>query len=113
MVAVSLKLPAVLIEAIDELQKVGPYTSRAAVIRSILTQEVPKHLARYQATYEAKELPAHEDGSEKRKNISIFMPKQMFVSIDRMAKELGINRSELIRVAIDHFYREYQEVFRK
>ena len=112
MVAVSLKLPAVLIEAIDELQRVGPYTSRAAVIRSILTQEVPKHLARYQATDETKELPVHEDSNEKRKNISIFMPKRMFANIERMAKELGINRSELIRVAIDHFYREY-EVYRK
>jgi metal-responsive CopG/Arc/MetJ family transcriptional regulator len=111
MVAVSLKLPAVLIEAIDELQRVGPYTSRAAVIRSILTQEVPKHLARYQADEQELPIPTH-DASGKRKNISIFMPKRMFANIERMAKELGINRSELIRVAIDHFYREY-EVYRK
>ena len=112
MVAISLKLPAVLVEAIDELLRVGPYISRAAAIRSILTQEVPRHLARYQAN-ETKELPVHEDDGNKRKNISIFMPKRMFANVEKMAKELGISRSELIRMTIDHFYREYQEVFRK
>jgi hypothetical protein len=30
-----------------------------------------------------------------------------------MAKELEISRSELVRIAIDRFYREYQEVLRK
>jgi metal-responsive CopG/Arc/MetJ family transcriptional regulator len=112
MVAISLKLPAVLVEAVDELLRIGPYISRAAAIRSILTQEVPRHLARYQATDETKELPAHEDDGNKRKNISIFMPKRMFANVEKMAKELGISRSELIRMTIDHFYREYQ-VFRK
>jgi AraC-like DNA-binding protein len=73
---------------------------------------VPRHLARYQATDETKELPAHEDDGNKRKNISIFMPKRMFANVEKMAKELGISRSELIRMTIDHFYREYQ-VFRK
>jgi len=101
----------VLVEAIDELVKVGPYTSRAAAIRSVLVQEVPKHLARYQATDEVKELPT-QDSNAKRTNISIFMPKKMFANLDKMAKELEISRSELIRVAIDRFYREY-EVFRK
>jgi hypothetical protein len=73
---------------------------------------VPKHLARYQGTNDAKELPAYDDGGNKRKNISIFMPRRMYANIERMAKEFGVNRSELIRMAIDHFYREYQ-VFRK
>jgi len=114
MVAVSLKLPPVIIEAIDELVRIGPYTSRAAVIRSILTQELPRHLAKYQQAEDSEQvMPTQDDGGNKRKNISIFMPRRMFVSIDRMAKELGMNRSELIRVAVDHFFREYSEVFRK
>jgi hypothetical protein len=92
--------------------KVGPYTSRAAAIRSVLVQEVPRHLAKYQATDEAKELPA-QDSNTKRTNISIFMPRKMFTNLDKMAKELEISRSELVRVAIDKFYREYQGVFRK
>jgi hypothetical protein len=97
--------------------KVGPYTSRAAAIRSVLVQEVPRHLAKYQATDyqatdEAKELPA-QDSNAKRTNISIFMPKKMFTSLEKMAKELEISRSELVRIAIDRFYREYQEVLRK
>jgi Arc/MetJ-type ribon-helix-helix transcriptional regulator len=108
MAAVSLKLPPIIIEAADELMRIGPYTSRAAVIRSIIIQELPRHLARYQeAVDEAKELPIH-DNNDKRKNISIFMPKQMFADIKKMAKELGISVSELIRISIDHFYREYQ-----
>jgi hypothetical protein len=76
---------------------------------------VPRHLARYQATDETKELPA-QDNNTKRTNISIFMPKKMFANLEKMAKELEISRSELVRVAIDHFYREfreYQEVYRK
>jgi metal-responsive CopG/Arc/MetJ family transcriptional regulator len=109
---VTIKLPTIIIEAIDELVKVGPYTSRAAAIRSILVQEVPRHLARYQATDETKVLPAH-DSNAKRTNISIFMPKKMFTSLEKMAKELEISRSELVRIAIDRFYREYQEVLRK
>jgi Arc/MetJ-type ribon-helix-helix transcriptional regulator len=93
--------------------KVGPYTSRAAAIRSVLVQEVPRHLARYQATTdETKVLPAY-DSNAKRTNISIFMPKKMFASLEKMAKELEISRSELVRIAIDRFYREYQEVLRK
>jgi len=58
-------------------------------------------------------LPTRDDGSNKRKNISIFMPKQMFANIEVMAKELEVNRSELIRMAVDHFFREYREVYRK
>jgi metal-responsive CopG/Arc/MetJ family transcriptional regulator len=109
---ITIKLPTIIIEAIDELVRVGPYTSRAAAIRSVLVQEVPRHLAKYQATDEAKELPA-QDSNTKRTNISIFMPRKMFDNLDKMAKELEISRSELVRVAIDKFYREYQEVFRK
>jgi metal-responsive CopG/Arc/MetJ family transcriptional regulator len=109
---ITIKLPTVLIEAIDELVKVGPYTSRAAAIRSVLVQEVPRHLAKYQAIDEVKELPA-QGSNTKRTNISIFMPRKMFVNLDKMAKELEISRSELVRVAIDKFYREYQGVFRK
>jgi len=41
------------------------------------------------------------------------MPKQMFANIEVMAKELEVNRSELIRMAVDHFFREYREVYRK
>jgi len=113
MTVVTVKLPAVLLDAINELIKVGPYTSRAAVIRSILVQEVPRHLARYQAAADKTKVLPVQDGSDKRTNISIFMPKKMFVALDEMAKELEISRSELVRIAIDRFYREYQEVYRK
>jgi metal-responsive CopG/Arc/MetJ family transcriptional regulator len=41
------------------------------------------------------------------------MPKRMFANVDRMAKELEISKSELIRIAIDRFYREYHEVLQK
>ena len=65
-------------------------------------------------------MPTCDDGGSKRKNISVYMTKRMFANVDRMAKELGINKSQLIRMTIDHFYREYQdfygnrkEVFRK
>jgi metal-responsive CopG/Arc/MetJ family transcriptional regulator len=106
-------LPAVLVEAIDELMNVGFYTNRTEVIRSILAQELPRHLARYQATDEnSKELPTYDDGS-KRKNVSVYMTKRMYANVNIMAKELEVNKSELIRMAIDHFFREYGEVYRK
>jgi metal-responsive CopG/Arc/MetJ family transcriptional regulator len=112
---IAIRLPAIIIEAIDELVKVGPYTNRTEVIRSVLTQELPRHLARYQAITDenSKELPTFDDGGSKRKNISIYMPKRMFANVDRMAKELEISKSELIRIAIDRFYREYHEVLQK
>jgi metal-responsive CopG/Arc/MetJ family transcriptional regulator len=115
--AITIRLPAVLVEAIDELMNVGFYTNRTEVIRSILSQELPRRLARYQATYRvtdenSKELPVHEDGN-KRINISVYMTKRMYANVNKMAKELEVNKSELIRMAIDHFFREYGEVYRK
>jgi metal-responsive CopG/Arc/MetJ family transcriptional regulator len=109
--AITIRLPAVLVEAIDELMNVGFYTNRTEVIRSILAQELPRHLARYQD--ETKELPVHEDDGNKRKNISVYMTKRMYANVNIMAKELEVNKSELIRMAIDHFFREYGEVYRK
>jgi metal-responsive CopG/Arc/MetJ family transcriptional regulator len=111
--AITIRLPAVLVEAIDELMNVGFYTNRTEVIRSILAQELPRRLARYQATDETKELPVHEDDGNKRKNISVYMTKRMYANVNIMAKELEVNKSELIRMAIDHFFREYGEVYRK
>ena len=112
--AITIRLPAALIEAIDELINVGFYTNRTEVIRSILAQELPRHLARYQATDEnSKELPACDDGGNRRKNISVYMTKRMYANINKMTKELKVNKSELIRMAIDHFFREYGEVYRK
>ena len=116
--AIAIRLPVVLVEAIDELLRIGPYTNRTEVIRSILTQELPRHLARYQATYQAtdensKKLPTCDDGGSKRKNISVYMTKHMFSNINEMAKMLEVNKSELVRMAIDHFFREYLEVYRK
>ena len=108
--AITIRLPAVLVEAVDELMNVGFYTSRSAVIRSILTQEVPRHLARYQAT---DELPVHEDDGNKRKNVSVYMTERMFANLSTMAEMLEVSKSELIRMAIDHFFREYGEVYRK
>jgi Arc/MetJ-type ribon-helix-helix transcriptional regulator len=83
--AITIRLPAVLIEAIDELVEIGFYTSRTDAIRSILAQEVPRHLGRYQATYRvtdenSKELPVHEDGN-KRINISVYMTKRMYANL--------------------------------
>jgi metal-responsive CopG/Arc/MetJ family transcriptional regulator len=111
--AITIRLPAVLVEAIDELMNVGFYTNRTEVIRSILAQELPRRLARYQATDETKELPVHEDDGNKRKNISVYMTKRMYANVNIMAKELEVSKSELIRMAIDHFFREYGEVYRK
>jgi metal-responsive CopG/Arc/MetJ family transcriptional regulator len=111
--AIPIRLPAVLVEAVDELMNVGFYTNRTEVIRSILTQEVPRHLARYQATDETKELPVHEDDGYKRKNVSVYMTERMFANLSTMAEMLKVSKSELIRMAIDHFFREYGEVYRK
>jgi metal-responsive CopG/Arc/MetJ family transcriptional regulator len=111
--AITIRLPAVLVEAVDELMNVGFYTNRTEVIRSILTQEVPRHLARYQATDETKELPVHEDDGYKRKNVSVYMTERMFANLSTMAEMLKVSKSELIRMAIDHFFREYGEVYRK
>ena len=115
---ITIRLPTIVIEAIDELVEIGFYTSRTAVIRSILAQELPKHLARYQAMYQdtdenSKEFPVYEDGGSKRKNVSVYVTKRMFTNLEKMANELEISKSELIRIAIDRFYREYQGVFRK
>jgi len=41
------------------------------------------------------------------------MTKRMYANINKMTKELKVNKSELIRMAIDHFFREYGEVYRK
>jgi hypothetical protein len=78
-----------------------------------LAQELPRRLARYQATDETKELPVHEDDGNKRKNISVYMTKRMYANVNKMTKELKVNKSELMRMAIDHFFREYGEVYRK
>jgi metal-responsive CopG/Arc/MetJ family transcriptional regulator len=108
---ITIRLPAVLVEAIDELTNVGFYTNRTEVIRSILSQELPRRLARYQATDEnSKELPVHEDGN-KRKNVSVYMTKRMYANVNKMAKELKVSKSELIRMAIDCFFGEYGEVY--
>jgi Arc/MetJ-type ribon-helix-helix transcriptional regulator len=90
---------------------VGFYTNRTEVIRSILSQELPRCLGRYQA--ETKELPVHEDDDKKRKNVSVYMTKRMYANINEMAKMLEVSKSELIRMAIDRFFREYGEVYRK
>jgi Arc/MetJ-type ribon-helix-helix transcriptional regulator len=113
--AITIRLPAVLIEAIDELVEIGFYTSRTDAIRSILAQEVPRHLGRYQATYRvtdenSKELPVHEDGN-KRINVSVYMTERMYANLLTMAEVLEVSKSELIRTAIDHFFREYGEVY--
>jgi metal-responsive CopG/Arc/MetJ family transcriptional regulator len=97
---------------------VGFYTNRTEVIRSILSQELPRHLARYQAATDekTKELPTCDDGN-KRKNISVYMTKRMYADVDEMAKMLEVSKSQLIRMAIDHFFREYfreyKEVYQK
>jgi Arc/MetJ-type ribon-helix-helix transcriptional regulator len=109
--AITIRLPAVLVEAIDELVEIGFYTSRTDAIRSILAQEVPRHLGRYQA--ETKELPVHEDDGNKRKNVSVYMTKRMYANLLTMAEVLEVSNSELIRMAIDRFFREYGEVYRK
>jgi Arc/MetJ-type ribon-helix-helix transcriptional regulator len=113
--AITIRLPAVLVEAIDELMNVGFYTNRTEVIRSILAQELPRHLARYQAqaTDGTKELPVHEDDGNKRKNISVYMTERMFANLSTMEEMLEVSKSELIRMAVDHFFREYGEVYRK
>jgi Arc/MetJ-type ribon-helix-helix transcriptional regulator len=120
--AITIRLPTIIIEAIDELMNVGFYTNRTEVIRSILSQELPRHLARYQATYRAtdensKELPTCDDGSSKRKNVSVYVTNHMFSNINEMAKMLEVSKSELIRMAIDRFFREYfreyKEVYQK
>jgi Arc/MetJ-type ribon-helix-helix transcriptional regulator len=108
---ITIRLPAVLVEAIDELVEIGFYTNRTEVIRSVLSQELPRRLARYQATDEnSKELPVHEDGN-KRKNVSVYMTKRMYDNLLTMAEVLEVSKSELIRTAIDHFFREYGEVY--
>jgi Arc/MetJ-type ribon-helix-helix transcriptional regulator len=111
---ITIRLPAVLVEAIDELLRFGPYTNRTEVIRSILAQELPRHLGRYQATYQDtdEKLPTCDDGS-KRKNVSVYMTKRMFANLLTMAEMLEVSKSELIRMAVDHFFREYGEVYRK
>ena len=112
--SITIRLPTIIIEAIDELLRIGFYTNRTEVIRSILAQELPRHLARYQATDEnSKELPACDDGGNKRKNVSVYMTKRMFANLLTMAEVLEVSKSELIRMAVDHFFREYGEVYRK
>jgi Arc/MetJ-type ribon-helix-helix transcriptional regulator len=113
--AITVRLPAVLVEAIDELLRVGFYTNRTEVIRWILAQELPRRLARYQAqaTDGTKELPVHEDDGNKRKNVSVYMTERMFANLSTMEEMLEVSKSELIRMAVDHFFREYGEVYRK
>jgi metal-responsive CopG/Arc/MetJ family transcriptional regulator len=111
--AITIRLPAVLIEAIDELVEIGFYTNRTEVIRSVLSQELPRRLARYQATDEnSKELPVHKDGN-KRKNVSVYMTKRMYANVNKMAKELKVSKSELIRMAIDCLFGEYGQVYQR
>jgi hypothetical protein len=87
--------------------EIGFYTSRTAVIRSILAQELPRHLGRYQATTdESKELPACDDGGRRRRNISVYMTKRMYANVNEVANVLEVSKSELIRMAIDRFFRE-------
>jgi Arc/MetJ-type ribon-helix-helix transcriptional regulator len=116
-VVVTIRLPTVIVEAIDELVEIGPYPNRTSAIRSILTQEVPRYLTKYQVAEDSENpAPAHEDGNNRRKNVSLFLPKQTFMRIEKMAKELGLNKSEFLRLLIDNGYRqfaEYLEVIRR
>jgi Arc/MetJ-type ribon-helix-helix transcriptional regulator len=111
--AITIRLPAVLVEAIDELVEIGFYTSRTVAIRSILAQEVPRHLRRYQAIYQDTDENSKDDDGSKRKNVSVYMTKRMFANLLTMAEMLEVSKSELIRIAVDHFFREYGEVYRK
>jgi Arc/MetJ-type ribon-helix-helix transcriptional regulator len=111
--AITIRLPAVLVEAIDELVEIGFYTSRTVAIRSILAQEVPRHLGRYQAIYQDTDENSKDDDGSKRKNVSVYMTKRMFANLLTMAEMLEVSKSELIRIAVDHFFREYGEVYRK
>jgi Arc/MetJ-type ribon-helix-helix transcriptional regulator len=106
--AITIRLPAVLVEAIDELVEIGFYTSRTEVIRSVLSQELPRRLARYQAT----RAPV-EDDDNKRKNVSVYMTKRMYDNLLTMAEVLEVSKSELIRMAIDCFFGEYGEVYQR
>jgi metal-responsive CopG/Arc/MetJ family transcriptional regulator len=114
MIAICIRLPAVIIEALDELVKTGPYPDRSSAIRSILTQEVPRYLTKYQATESGNHnpVPAHEDGG-KRKNVSLYLPTPMFMKIERTAKELGLNKSEFLRLLIDSGYRQFMQATRE
>ena len=58
-------------------------------------------------------MPACDDGGGKRKNISVYMTKRMYANLLTMAEMLEVSKSELLRMAVDHFFREYGEVYRK
>jgi metal-responsive CopG/Arc/MetJ family transcriptional regulator len=119
MVTISVKLPKVIIEAIDDglVKKFGLYPNRAAAIRAMVTQEVPRLLAECQAENADNPVPNMPyKGDKKRKIVSITMPRQLFIDVEKMAKELGFNRSELVRIMIHRGCREfraYQEVLHR
>ena len=58
-------------------------------------------------------MPACDDGGNKRKNVSVYMTKRMFANLSTMAEVLEVSKSELLRMTVDHFFREYGEVYRK
>ncbi|MFZ8858638.1 MAG: ribbon-helix-helix domain-containing protein [Candidatus Caldarchaeales archaeon] len=58
-------------------------------------------------------MPACDDGGNKRKNVSVYMTKRMFANLSTMAEVLEVSKSELLRMAVDRFFREYGEVYQK
>jgi len=41
------------------------------------------------------------------------MTKRMFANLSTMAEVLEVSKSELLRMAVDRFFREYGEVYQK
>ena len=51
-------------------------------------------------------MPACDDGGRRRRNISVYMTKRMYANVNEVANVLEVSKSELIRMAIDRFFRE-------
>jgi hypothetical protein len=113
MPVITTHLPKPLVQMLDRLVREGVYPNRAEAIRTILTIYVPETLAKYglvNGSQEGLVIPSSDSSPSKDKSllVSFKMTRAQYDLMRLMAEKTGIqNKSKLLRMALDFYFRNY------
>jgi hypothetical protein len=110
---VTIYLPKSIAQMLDILVEQGIYPNRSEAIRTILSIYVPEIFARYGFVHSSQEglvIPSSDTPASKDKSIvmSFKITRTQYNLLGLMAEKTGMrNKSKLLRIALDFFFRNH------
>jgi hypothetical protein len=113
MLIITTHLPKPIVQMLDRLVEDGVYPNRAEAIRTILSIYVPETLAKYGLVHGGQEglvIPSSDTSLSKGKSllVSFKITRTQYDLVGLMAEKTGVkNKSKLLRIALDLFFRNH------